>query len=224
MSRWLALLNANSPEQKRWTPAEADAFFRHTAADPMGLLFRVSTLCPSRRSEIFGLQWRDWDDGQATFEVQRVMLQLGGKLVLKDRPKTKSSERLLSVDAETATLIRARRETLELECQYRGEELNETAFVFTDQAGQPWKPDYVTKRFKKLCAAAGVPVIKYNEGGRHTANRLNYDAEVREDVAMREAGHTTRKTSQRYNHPLREAHREAAEKRAELVRKAGTSS
>jgi integrase len=77
-----------APEQQRWSPAESKRFFAATAADPMGLLFRVSTLCPSRRSEICGLEWTDWDDAEATFEVRHVLLQLGGKLVRKDRPKT----------------------------------------------------------------------------------------------------------------------------------------
>jgi hypothetical protein len=82
----------------------------------------------------------------------------------------------------------------------------------------------VSKRFKQLCARAGVPVIKYHEGGRHTAVSLNHDAGVREDVSMREAGHTDRATHQRYNHPLREAHQQAAEQRAALVRNAGEQS
>ena len=41
---------------------------------------------------------------------------------------------------------------------------------------------------------------------------------------MREAGHSDRATHQRYNHPLIEAHQEAAEKRAALVREAGGAS
>ena len=56
-------------------------------------------------------------------------------------------------------------------------------------------------------------MIKYHEGGRHTAVSLNHDARAREDVSMREAGHSDRATHQRYNHPLIEAHQEAAEKR-----------
>ncbi len=154
-----------------------------------------------------------------------VLLQLGGKLFRKDRPKTKGSKRLLFLDAETAALVRKHRETQQLERSYLGEAWHgEHDYVFTRPDGQPWNPDQVTKRFKKLCAAAGVPVIKYHEGGRHTAISLSHDAEVPEDVSMREAGHTDVATHQRYNHPLRDAHREAAEKRAALIRGAGDES
>jgi hypothetical protein len=48
-----------------------------------------------------------------------------------------------------------------------------------------------------------------------------YDAEVRQDIVMRQVGHSDREISQRYNHPLIEAHLVAAEQVAALVRKAG---
>lgn len=152
-------------------------------------------------------------------------LQLGGKLVRKDRPKTAGSKRLLFLDASTADLVRKHKEIQDMQRSYQGEAWQgEHDYVFTRPDGQPWNPDHVTKRFKKLCGEAGVLVITYHEGGRHTAVSLSHDAEVREDVSMREAGHTDGTTHQRYNHPMLEAHREAAEKRAALVRKAGEDS
>ena len=35
-------------------------------------------------------------------------------------------------------------------------------YVFTRPEGRPWNPDHVTKRFKRLCTAAGVPMIKFH--------------------------------------------------------------
>jgi hypothetical protein len=49
-----------------------------------------------------------------------------------------------------------------------------------------------------------------------------YDAEVRQDIVMRQVGHSDREISQRYNHPLIEAHLVAAEQVAALVRMAGS--
>jgi len=69
---------------------------------------------------------------------------------------------------------------------------------------------------------AGVPVIDLDEGGRHTGCSLMYDAEVRADIVMRQVGHASTEISQRYNHPLRQAHLEAAARVAGLVRKAGS--
>jgi integrase len=75
-----------------------------------------------------------------------------------------------------------------------------------------------------LAALADVPVVEFIEGGRHTRNSLMYNAEVRADIVMREIGHASRDVHARYNHTLIEAHQEAADKVAELVRKAGASS
>jgi integrase len=49
----------------------------------------------------------------------------------------------------------------------------------------------VSKKFKRLAGQAGMPVIKLHEGGRHTGNSLVYDAEVRQDIVMRQVGHAT---------------------------------
>jgi hypothetical protein len=53
---------------------------------------------------------------------------------------------------------------------------------------------------------------------------MMYDAEVRQDITMRQVGHASTEISQRYNHPLRQAHLAAAGQVAALVRKAGSAS
>jgi integrase len=87
--------------------------------------------------------------------------------------------------------------------------------------GRPWMPDHVSKKFKRLAVQAGVPAIKLHEGGRHTGNSLMYDAEVRQDIVMRQVGHASKEISQRYNHPMIEAHLAAAGQVSALVRRAG---
>jgi integrase len=96
--------------------------------------------------------------------------------------------------------------------------------VFCRDDGTPWNPDYVTRRLKRLAREAGVPVIKLHEGGRHTGNSMMYDAEVRQDITMRQVGHASREISLRYNHPMKQAHLAAAGQVAALVRKAGSGS
>lgn len=71
------------------------------------------------------------------------------------------------------------------------------------------------------CSAAGVPEVKFHEGGRHTGRSLMGDAEVSTDVSKREVGHSDNATHTRYNHPLIEANQQAVEKVAKLVREAG---
>ena len=64
-------------------------------------------------------------------------------------------------------------------------------------------------------------MIKLHEGGRHTGNSLMRDADVSQELRMRTVGHSDRSVNDRYTHVLIEAHMAAAERTAELVRKAG---
>jgi integrase len=155
--------------------------------------------------------------------VSDTLLELGGKLT-PGKPKTRAGERLIFLDAETARLVRRHREAQELELMVLGPAWADNDLVFCQPDGQPWHPDFVTKRFRKLCAKAGVPSVKLHEGGRHTGVSLMHDAGVRDDISMREAGHSDRAVHHRYNHPMIEAHQQAAEQVAELVRKAGGAS
>lgn len=67
-------------------------------------------------------------------------------------------------------------------------------------------------------------MVTPHEGGRHTGISLMHDAEVRADITMPEAGHSDHAVHQRYTHVLDEAHRQAAEQAAALVRQAGGNS
>ena len=67
-----------TPEGQRWSPAEAARFLAATAADPLGLMFRLVVLRGFRRSEAVGQRWAGahLDDGYLT--VDRTILQIGG--------------------------------------------------------------------------------------------------------------------------------------------------
>ena len=82
----------------------------------------------------------------------------------------------------------------------------------------------MSKRFKKLGAPAGVPVVTLHEREGTPANSLMQDAGVDQELRMREVGHAVRSVNDRYTHPLEQAHLAAAEQTAALVRKAGKAS
>jgi len=212
----------NPPEAQRWTPAEANRFLAHVASDPMGLMFRVMVLRGCRRAELCGLRWAGADTGRGVLTVARPLLQLGGKIHEEATAKSRAGDRLVFLDRKTAGLLRAHRETQDLERQFAGDAWQDHDLIFCQGDGRPWNPDYVSKRFKRLAAAANVPVIKLHEGGRHSANSLMRDAGVDQEVRMREVGHAGKDINDRYTHMLIEAHLTAAEQTAALVDEAGS--
>ena len=207
----------NPAEAQRWTPAEAKHFLAYVADDPMGLMFRVMVLRGCRRAELCGFRWSYADLDRGVLTVRRPILQLGGKLHEEATAKTRTGDRLVFLDHDTAGLLRAHHETQELERQFTGEAWQDNDLIFCQPDGRPWNPDHVSKRFKKLAAQASVPVIKLHDGGRHTGNSLMRDAGVDQELRMREVGHASRDINDRYTHVLEEAHRAAAEQTASYV-------
>ena len=222
-------------ERRRWTPAEAAHFIDYTANDEMGLMFRIAVLRAPRRAEICGFRWtgtelekpyRELGTGEqrlgAVLPVRRPLIQLGGK-VRESKAKSRAGERYVFLDQGTAELLREHRKA-QLSARLRaGETWEDNDLVFCQADGRPWNPDHVSKRFKKLAEAAGVPVITLHEGGRHTGNSLMQDAGVDQELRMREVGHAGRSINDHYTHPLEQAHLAAAEQTAVLVRKARQS-
>ena len=193
----------------------------HTADDPMGLMFRVMVLRGCRRAELCGFRWSFADLDRGVLTVKRPVLQLGGKL--HEEPTAKSR-------AWRPPGVPGRGDGRHAEGAPQGAVAGADAgrpawqdndLIFCQADGCPWNPDHVSKRFKKLAAQAGVPVIKLHEGGRHTGNSLMRDAGVDQEVRMREVGHAGRDINDRYTHVLIEAHLAAAEQTAALVREAG---
>ena len=223
-------------ERQRWTPAEAAQFITATADDEMGLMFRVGVLRGCRRAELCGFRWADAEldkpyrdpvTGEqrsgAVLVVRRPIIQIGGKL-RESRAKTRAGERKVFIDHDTAALLRGHRKTQLRQRLTAGEAWEDNDLVFCQGDGRPWNPDHVSKRFKRLAAASGVPVVTLHEGARHTGNSLMQDAGVDQELRMREVGHADKAVNDRYTHPLEQAHLAASEQTAALVRKAAEAS
>jgi hypothetical protein len=82
------------------------------------------------------------------------------------------------IDHDTAGLLRQHRKEQVGARMRAGEAWQDNDLVFCRGDGRPWNPDTVTRRFERLAARAGVPVVTLHEGGRHTGNSLMQDAGV----------------------------------------------
>ena len=205
-----------TPEAERWSASEAARFLAASAEDPLGLMFRIAVLRGSRRGELCGFRWADSDLDAGYLSVDRPLLQLGGQIV-EGKPKTRSSGRKVWLDAETLRLLHEHRETQLAARRKAGGAWQDNDLVFCKDNGSPWPPDYVYRRFRALAKAAGVPVIKLHEGGRHTSASLARDAEVDPEIRRKTLGHADQAMTSHYTHIEAQAHRAAAEAVARLV-------
>lgn len=137
------------------------------------------------------------------------------------RPKSKAGERLIWLDDETIRLLREHRETQDLERQFAGEAWQADDLIFCKDDGTPWKPDYVSRRFKAIARDAGLRPIKLHEGRRSAAS-LARDGAVDPEIRRKTLGHADAAMTSHYTHIEAQAHCAAAEAVAKLVEGAGS--
>jgi integrase len=205
-----------TPEAKRWSAAQAREFLSFTRDEPLGLAFRIVLLRGARRGEALGLRWQDSDLDAGYVAVKRAIV-LVRNAITESTPKTRTGYRLIWLDAETIRLLKELRK-IQLKARLKaGKSWQDNDLVFCKDDGTPFKPDSVTRRFKRLGALAGLPVITLHEG-RHSAASLARDAEVDPEIRRKTLGHADAAMTSHYTHIEAEAHKAAAEAAAKLSR------
>ncbi|MGI8985212.1 MAG: site-specific integrase, partial [Nocardioidaceae bacterium] len=173
--------------------------------------------------EPIGLHWRDVDWNQGSVRIRLQLVSADGVAEL-GAPKTRSSARLLPIDAETMSVLRLHQQAQERERDSWGEAWSDTGLVFTREDGSALRPDYVTHLFIKFVQRAGLPRIRLHDL-RHTNASLALAAGVPMKVVSHRLGHSSLAiTSDLYTHVSRVVDQEAAEAIASVLHSPQTSS
>ncbi len=212
-----------TPEGQRWSAAQAARFLAASRDDPLYLMFRLILLRGLRRGEAVGLRWSGADLDEGYLTVERPILQLGGEII-GSKPKSTAGpvagKRRAWLDATSLAMTRVHRKEQVATRLRASTAWQDNDLIFCREDGSPWPPDYVSRRFKEIARAAGLPVIKLHEG-RHSAASLARDAGVDAKIRQEQLGHATGAMTDHYTHVLADAHLAAAEAVARLVEEAG---
>ncbi len=124
----------------------------------------------------------------------------------------------MDLDAGTIAAGKTHRARRKRERLAAGQAWQQSGRAFTGEDGNPLPPDYISRRFKDLAAAASLPVIKLH-AARHTAASLMLEAGLDVKIVQEVLGHSTSViTRDTYQHVRRKVHRDAAEKTVALLR------
>jgi len=213
----IELAPENPKRPRPWTPEQCHTFLKHVADDRLANLYQLMLVTGMRRGEAIGLRWEDVDlDGQCLFVVQQITEVRGRSVV--GTPKTKRGTRLVPVDDETVAMLRRHREGQAVERLAWGPVWNDAGLVFTRENGLPLRPEYATRHFQFLAAAAGLPAIRLHDL-RHTNASLALLAGVDMKVVSERLGHSQISvTADLYTHVNRGLGREAADRIAAVLR------
>lgn len=202
--------------EKVWTPEELHLFLESVGNDPHEVLWEVTALTGLRRGEVLGLRWSDVNLDEGELSVRRTWVMVGGS-PRESSPKTPGSRRSVSLDTRTLAALRShkvRQNELRLKS---GQVWQDLGVVFTREDGSHLRPDWVSRRFRKLVAEAGLPRIPFH-GLRHSHATALLAAAQNPKVVQERLGHYSAAfTLDCYAAVLPNMQRDAAEKVATLV-------
>lgn len=165
----------------------------------------------ARRSELVALRWRDVDLSDSTVRIERGVVMGPDGLVEKDT-KTHAARRV-ALDYGTVEILEAHRARMAARAAMCRVELTGDGFVFSNagDCSEPWFPDSVSRGFKRLCVAEGLPEVRLHDLRHFVASQLlSAGVDVR-TVAGRLGHRNAATTLNVYAHFLQQADRGAAD-------------
>lgn len=170
-----------------------------------------------RRSEIFGLRWKDIDMERGLIRVRQTSLTTRKGVVIVARTKTKSSQDAVGVPSAMLQQLRLHKESLESDkakamkkaeedrAKY-GEAVNDADYweendlVFKQENGQRVDPRSISHSFKQILIDAGFPKTRLHDL-RHTFIALLIEQGVHGKKVQLAARHSSYdQTMNRYGH------------------------
>ena len=203
-----AVKDENQPS-RAWSEFDAQRFIEFVRGDWLEALWVLLITTGLRRGEALGLTWEDIDLCSQTLTVRRSLCHVGRELRFQD-PKTESSKRTIAVGPATIASLKLHRQN-QTEGRLAAESWeDEMDLVFSGEGGRPIRPDYVTKRLKRLVKDAGLEWIRVH-GLRHTMASLALQSGTDIATVSERLGHSdTNVTARIYLHGSKGTDRLAA--------------
>ncbi|WP_371528407.1 tyrosine-type recombinase/integrase [Streptomyces sp. NBC_01283] len=166
-----------------WTPAQLGAFLDEAEGDRLYAFFHLIAHHGLRRGEGVGQDWADFSPERKQILVAKEIV-VDGWEPIETIPKTEGSAGLVKVDAGTVKVLLAHKERQRAERDVwnvkaaaereQGENTSDwtdTGKMFSAEGGAWLHPDTVSKAFRRIADAAGLPPINLRDL-RHGAAAL----------------------------------------------------
>jgi integrase len=188
------------------------------AKDPgLGTFLTVAATTGARRGELCGLRWSDLDTDTGQLDIVRAMIVVAGRCV--EAPTKSRQCRRVAIDPFTLDALAEHRARTCERASHAHTVPRPDAFMFShDPDGtRPWRPDSVTRAFRRLCTNVRLDNVRFHDLRHYVATRLLVGGIDLRTVAGR-LGHTKAGTTLNiYAAFVPDADREAASLMAQLL-------
>jgi integrase len=195
-----------------FTPEQQEIFLNGTKRHRFHTAYKLLFYTGCRRSEILGLTWDCVDFNSSQINIRQVLVNIDGKPLLKNYPKTKSSVRTIPLHPELSKLLKQHYKNQINESKKYPDWNNPYKLVFTNKDGSPHSPTYFLHNFKNAIKKLGLPKNLRVHSTRHTfaTNLLQLGVAI-SDVQHLGGWSDTRVVLEIYSHAVQASHRSAVE-------------
>ena len=122
----------------------------------------VTLIFGLRRSEVCGLKWDSVNFRTKTVTVNHTVVRFSD-IIEKDTTKTESSHRTYPLPPEIEDIFLKQREKEELGYMKYKEFYVENEYIFKKESGEPYNPDYISRKFSQLLKKHGLRHIRFHD-------------------------------------------------------------
>lgn len=161
-SEYITLPKIQKFEASFYSLNQLNELFVAIKNEPLYPLIYVATIYGLRRSEVLGLKWDSIDFENNTLTIKHTVVDIA-KIIEKDSTKNKSSYRSFPLGYDIKKMLLKLKEAEENNRMLFGKEYIENDYIFKWENGEPLKPDYISRSFKKLLEKYNLPHIRFHD-------------------------------------------------------------
>lgn len=161
------------PAGKFMTAEEANKLLEVFRGHELQPLVYITLYYGLRRSEVLGLKWDAVDFEAGTLIIQHTVVKQK-TIIAADSTKSMASRRVYPLLPEVKELLFGLQEKKKKDRIDFGSAYQESEYIFVWPDGTPYRPDYVTRAFKKVLAKNNLPPLRFHDI-RHSTASILYD-------------------------------------------------
>jgi integrase len=120
-----------------------------------------------RRGEIAGQRWADIDLQRRTLRIGATRVDIGGRALDQDEPKTANAGRVLPIPDALLAELSAAKNRQAAEKLALGEAYSDQGFVVCNEAGEPYHPSTLSTLWQAAIRDLDVPQIQLHDARAH---------------------------------------------------------
>ena len=176
--------------RKVWTVSQLQAFLRRSRHDRFFALWVLEATSGMRRCELAGARRDLLDLDAGTLEIEPTRVVVDGQVIESDG-KTQNAQHTLALDPFTLAVLAAHVEMIDQRTRDFGPDYDDLGVLFCWENGMPPHPDTITRRFKKLSRAAGLPAIDLHDVPPQLPRPAGARREIDWKALSKRIGHAT---------------------------------